>query len=107
MKFEWDENKEKINIIKYKVSFTEATEVFYDYFAVIFDDTELSYNATGARYGYNGTHEQDLEVNLDGNYLSFGDFGYDTRVAQRFNLDPIDHILFIQNFVRSIKIKNP
>ena len=42
MKFEWDENKEKINIIKYKVSFTEATEVFYDYFAVIFDDTEHS-----------------------------------------------------------------
>ena len=50
MKFEWDENKEKIYIIKHKVSFTEATEVFYDYFAVIFDDTELSYNATGVRY---------------------------------------------------------
>ena len=42
MKFEWDENKEKINIIKHKVSFTEATEVFYDYFAIIFDDTEHS-----------------------------------------------------------------
>ncbi len=76
MKFEWDENKEKINIIKHKVSFTEATEVFYDYFAVIFDDTELSYNATGARYGYNGTHEQDLELNADGNYIDFVKFGY-------------------------------
>ena len=50
---------------------------------------DLSYNATGARYGYNGTHEQDLEVNADGNYVSFGDFGYDTRVAMRQNIDPM------------------
>lgn len=42
MKFEWDENKEKKNIIKHNVSFTEATEVFYDYFASIFDDREHS-----------------------------------------------------------------
>lgn len=32
-----------------------------------------------------------------GNHLSFGDFGYDTRVARRFNLDPIDQI-FISNY---------
>ena len=81
-----------------------STNQYYPYRMKIND---LSFNAIGARYGYNGTHEQDLEVNVDGNYLSFGDFGYDTRVAQRFNLDPIDHILFIQNFVRSIKTKNP
>jgi hypothetical protein len=37
---------------------------------------DLSYNATGARYGYNGTHEQDIELNAEGNYLDFGDFGY-------------------------------
>lgn len=42
MKFEWDENKEKINVIKHKVNFKEATEVFYDYYAVIFDDIEHS-----------------------------------------------------------------
>jgi hypothetical protein len=57
----------------------------------------LSYNVTGARYGYNGTHEQDKEINADGNYLDFGNFGYDTRVARRFNLDPIDQI-FISNY---------
>ena len=57
----------------------------------------LSWNETGIRYGYNGTHEQDLEVNPEGNYLSFGDFGYDTRVARRFNLDPVDQI-FISNY---------
>lgn len=32
---------------------------------------DLSYNATGARYGFNGTHEQDKELNADGNYLDF------------------------------------
>ncbi len=39
---------------------------------------ELSYNATGARYGYNGTHEQDKELNTDGNYLDFGNMGHET-----------------------------
>ena len=50
---------------------------------------DLSWNETGVRYGYNGTHEQDLEVNPEGNYLSFGDFGYDTRTARRQNIDPM------------------
>lgn len=50
---------------------------------------ELSYNATGARYGYNGTHEQDKELNADGNYLDFGNFGYDTRTAMRRNQEPL------------------
>jgi len=50
---------------------------------------ELSYDPTGARYGYNGTHEQDKEVNADGNFLDFGNFGYDTRVAMRRNQEPL------------------
>ncbi len=49
----------------------------------------VSYNPTGARYGYNGTHEQDREMNADGNYLDFGNFGYDTRVAMRRNQEPL------------------
>jgi len=44
---------------------------------------ELSYNNGSTRYGYNGTHEQDRKLNADGNYLDFGNFGYDTRVARR------------------------
>jgi|GEM_PF-5749660 len=32
---------------------------------------------------YNYPHEQDREMNADGNYL---DFGYDTRAARRFIL---------------------
>jgi hypothetical protein len=61
---------------------------YYPYGMVIND---LSYNATGtsARYGYNGTHEQDKELNGDGNYLDFGNFGYDTRVAMRRNQEPL------------------
>jgi len=46
---------------------------------------------------YNGTHEQDREMNADGNYLDFGNFGYDTRTTRRWNLDPIDQI-FISNY---------
>ncbi|MDD6152955.1 MAG: BrnT family toxin, partial [Elusimicrobia bacterium] len=30
IRFEWDENKNKINIKKHKVSFEEAKTVFYD-----------------------------------------------------------------------------
>jgi len=50
---------------------------------------ELSYNNGSTRYGYNGTHEQDREMNADGNYLDFGNFGYDTRVAMRRNQEPL------------------
>ena len=52
---------------------------------------DLGWNALGAepRYGYNGTHEQDKELNTDGNYLDFGNFGYDTRVAMRRNQEPL------------------
>lgn len=38
LKFEWDINKAEINLTKHKVSFEEAASVFYDDYAVIFDD---------------------------------------------------------------------
>jgi len=46
---------------------------------------DKSWRSSTSRYGYNGTHEQDREMNADGNYLDFGNFGYDTRVAMRRN----------------------
>ncbi|NLL62783.1 MAG: BrnT family toxin [Ruminococcaceae bacterium] len=42
MKFEWDENKNKINKKKHDVSFEEVIAVFYDDFAILFDDPEHS-----------------------------------------------------------------
>lgn len=42
LKFEWDNNKEKINISKHNVSFDEAQTVFYDEYAVQFFDPEHS-----------------------------------------------------------------
>ena len=42
LKFEWDSNKEKINISKHSVSFDEAQTAFYDEFAVQFFDPEHS-----------------------------------------------------------------
>ncbi|MDA8389087.1 MAG: BrnT family toxin [Nitrospiraceae bacterium] len=39
MKFEWDENKEKANRLKHKVSFLEACYIFSDkYMLTLFDE---------------------------------------------------------------------
>lgn len=40
--FEWDENKNKVNIIKHGVSFSEAVTVFTDENAVVIADTDHS-----------------------------------------------------------------
>ena len=42
MKFEWDENKAQSNIVKHKISFEEASTVFYDANAILFDDPDHS-----------------------------------------------------------------
>ena len=42
IKFEWDENKNKINQEKHKVSFEEASTVFYDETALVIDDPDHS-----------------------------------------------------------------
>ncbi len=34
MKFEWDLKKEKLNIKKHKISFTEAASIFFDDYAI-------------------------------------------------------------------------
>ncbi|MCL1851582.1 MAG: BrnT family toxin [Peptococcaceae bacterium] len=40
IRFEWDENKNRINQSKHKVSFEEAKTVFYDMEAIVIDDPE-------------------------------------------------------------------
>lgn len=40
--FEWDENKNHINQCKHGISFDEAKTVFYDEYAILFDDPEHS-----------------------------------------------------------------
>jgi hypothetical protein len=42
LRFEWDNNKEKINISKHSVSFDEAQTVFYDEYAIQFFDPDHS-----------------------------------------------------------------
>ena len=42
IQFEWDENKNRINQRKHGISFEEATTVFYDEYAILFDDPEHS-----------------------------------------------------------------
>lgn len=42
IRFEWDENKNKINQRKHRISFAEAKTVFYDDDALIIDDPDHS-----------------------------------------------------------------
>ena len=43
---------------------------------------------TGYRFGFNG-HEKDDEIKGSGNHISFGDYGYDTRLGRRWRVDPL------------------
>ena len=40
--FEWDENKNRENIIEHGIDFEEAKTVFYDEMAIVFDDPDHS-----------------------------------------------------------------
>ena len=42
LRFEWDDTKNANNIIKHSLDFTEASTVFYDENAILFDDPEHS-----------------------------------------------------------------
>ena len=42
LEFEWDPNKNEINKKKHGLSFEVAKEVFYDEFAILFDDPDHS-----------------------------------------------------------------
>ena len=42
IKFQWDDNKNKINQKKHKISFEEAQSVFFDEEALIIDESEQS-----------------------------------------------------------------
>jgi uncharacterized protein len=46
MRFEWDANKALLNVVKHKISFREAAEVFNDPYAVEFYDTFHSTSET-------------------------------------------------------------
>lgn len=42
IRFEWDENKNRINKNKHKIAFEEAVSVFYDEMALVRDDPDHS-----------------------------------------------------------------
>lgn len=42
LKFEWDEDKNKLNIRKHKISFEEAQNAFFDPNRLIYKDTDHS-----------------------------------------------------------------
>ena len=47
LQFEWDPNKNQINKRKHGLSFETAKEVFYDEFALLFDDPDHSRRKNG------------------------------------------------------------
>ena len=47
IKFDWDPNKNRINIKKHNISFEEASTVFYDEDAILFDDPVHSDSVNG------------------------------------------------------------
>ena len=42
LRFEWDDEKNRANIIKHEVDFDEASTVFWDENAILFDDPDHS-----------------------------------------------------------------
>ncbi len=42
IEFDWDEAKNKANILKHGISFSEATSVFYDEYALLIADPDHS-----------------------------------------------------------------
>ena len=49
LKFEWDPKKNEANIKKHGISFEEAQTVFYDEYAILFDDPDHSEARTEAQ----------------------------------------------------------
>jgi hypothetical protein len=49
---------------------------------------ERNFNSAGYKYGFGG-HEKDDEIKGVGNHLAFGDYGLDTRIGRRWNVDPL------------------
>lgn len=54
MEFEWDENKNQMNIKDHGISFEEVKPIFVDDYSLDFEDTSTSkerYNIIGMAYG--------------------------------------------------------
>ena len=76
----------------YKVS---STTIFFnpeitsisDYYPFGAPINGRSYSSSEYRFGFNGK-DNDVEVKGSGNYISFDDYGYDTRLARRLRTDP-------------------
>jgi hypothetical protein len=47
-----------------------------------------NFNSAGYKYGFGG-HEKNDEIKGVGNHLAFGDYGLDTRIGRRWNVDPL------------------
>ena len=90
-----------------QLQFIPATVNYTDYYPFGYPMWERSYYNGGYRYFFNG-QEADNEVLGEGALTEFGGFGYDTRIARRWNLDPIfldgysPYVVFLDNPIRYV-----
>ena len=79
-----------------------VVSTYTDYYPFGYPINDRSYDYGGYRYFFNG-QEADNEVLGEGALTEFGGFGYDTRIARRWNLDPIfldgysPYVVFLDN----------
>jgi RHS repeat-associated protein len=62
------------------------TNILYNPFGMI--QPERTWESDKYRYGF-GSHEKDDEVKGIGNHINFGEYGYDTRLGRRWQVDPM------------------
>ncbi|MDR1730050.1 MAG: hypothetical protein LBR52_05245 [Prevotellaceae bacterium] len=75
---------------KKKADGTADVKAVYDYYPFGMQmPGRFSFDPANAyRYGFN-SHEMDSEVKGDGNHISWGGYGMDTRLGKRWNIDPL------------------
>lgn len=84
-----NDRKTAVNTGSVTVSYMPQVVSVTDYYSFGSSIEERSYDPVKPKYrfGFNG-HEKDDEVKGEGNCLSFGDYGYDTRVGNRWSIEP-------------------
>ena len=90
------------NDLSHSLSNTKKTYLRAMISTTTYQQSSLRSANGGYRYFFNG-QEADNEVLGEGALTEFGGFGYDTRIARRWNLDPIfldgysPYVVFLDN----------
>ena len=73
------------------LNYNALTSKHHHPYGMMMPDRDWS-SESGYRFGFGG-HQKDNEIKGSGNYLSFGDYGYDPRIGKRWTVDPMAYKL--------------